>query len=134
MQSLHGPTTPPVAFSSQTNRNLLNQRGHGSRFNRGGTRGRGRGRGGRTPHCQLCRTDGHYANNCPNLSAFAQQSTSPSDLAKAFHAQCHVTNSGPDWVGDTGATDHMADPTVPLINAAPYKGPLNETGGGPRSM
>ncbi|GJV65498.1 reverse transcriptase domain-containing protein, partial [Tanacetum coccineum] len=32
----------------------------------------GRGRGGRhPPHCQLCRTNGHYASSCPSLHTYA---------------------------------------------------------------
>ncbi|KAM0025076.1 hypothetical protein Hdeb2414_s0021g00570181 [Helianthus debilis subsp. tardiflorus] len=72
LQSLHGSTPPPVAFSSYTNRNPKNNRGRGNRFTRGGgSQSRARGRGGRGPHYQLCRVDRHYANNCRNLSEFA---------------------------------------------------------------
>ncbi|PWA53009.1 zinc finger, CCHC-type, Gag-polypeptide of LTR copia-type [Artemisia annua] len=72
-------------------------------------RGRGRGQGRRTPHCQLCRTNGHYASACPDLSTYATRASSSDDsLAKAFHALCHVTTNTPDWHVDSGATDHMS--------------------------
>lgn len=37
--------------------------------------------------CQLCRTNGHYATECPKLVTFAQQSfTSDANLAQSFQA------------------------------------------------
>nr|GFC11535.1 hypothetical protein [Tanacetum cinerariifolium] len=61
----------PVAFvatsthgSSSHNAN----RGRGGRTQYRGGSNRGHGRGNRRPpHCQLCRTDGHYAPQCPDL-------------------------------------------------------------------
>ncbi|KAF5757374.1 putative RNA-directed DNA polymerase [Helianthus annuus] len=125
--SLHGNTTPPAAFHAQQNRGSSTQgrgRGFSSRGNYSrGSHGKGRGQNRRPPHCQLCRTNGHYASACPNLRSYATQAP-PSDesLAKAFHAQCHVTSDGPDWTADSGATDHMSPTHDSLHHSTPYKG------------
>ncbi|KAM0036814.1 putative RNA-directed DNA polymerase [Helianthus debilis subsp. tardiflorus] len=123
IQSLYGSTSPIVAFNARVDRTQFNNHGCGARSPRGG-----RGHGRRPPHCQLCRKDGHFANNCPQLASFTQQAPgNDSELAKAFLAQCHVTTSGPDWsVADTGATDHMLNSTDNIIKPEPYLGPNNE--------
>ncbi|KAJ0550750.1 putative RNA-directed DNA polymerase [Helianthus annuus] len=126
-QSIHGTSTPPAAFHVQNNRGSSTpSRGRGSssrgNFSRG-SNGRGRGQGRRPPHCQLCRTNGHYASACPSLRTYAAQASQYDEsLAKAFHAQCHVTNDGPDWNADTGATDHMTPTRESLHHSVPYKG------------
>ncbi|PWA91410.1 hypothetical protein CTI12_AA080840 [Artemisia annua] len=90
---------------------------------RGSSRGRGRGQQQRRPpHCQLCRTNGHYASACPELHSFASKAPSDESLVKAFHAQCHVTDDSPDWRADSGATDYMVPPTDSVHNSTPYKG------------
>ncbi|PWA40684.1 zinc finger, CCHC-type, Gag-polypeptide of LTR copia-type [Artemisia annua] len=87
LQSLHGSIPPPAAFFSQQQTHSSSTRG-GSR---GGNQNGGRGRGGRRPpHCQLCRTNGHYASACPSLHTYASNaSTSDANLAQAFTSQCH---------------------------------------------
>ncbi|GJS79153.1 putative RNA-directed DNA polymerase [Tanacetum coccineum] len=103
MLSLHGTSTPPVAFQVQ-NTTSNNSHGRGGSFSSRGTssRGRGRGQNRRPPHCQLCRTNGYYASACPSLATYATQaSTTDESLAKAFHAQCHVTTNSPDWHVDS---------------------------------
>lgn len=74
MASIHSNVaTTPVAFTANTtaasrNPSNYNSRGRGGKTSRGGG---GRGRGGRRPpHCQLCRTNGHYASSCPDLSSY----------------------------------------------------------------
>ncbi|KAJ0939438.1 putative RNA-directed DNA polymerase [Helianthus annuus] len=129
LQSIHGAVTPPAAFHAQQQReSSTSSRGRGS--SRGnssrGSYGRGRGTTRRPPHCQLCRTNGHYATACPNLHTFASQAPSTDEaLAKAFHAKCHVTDDSPDWTGDSGATDHMTPAKECLHHSAPYKGSEN---------
>ncbi|GJV12899.1 hypothetical protein Tco_1354440 [Tanacetum coccineum] len=50
------------------------------------------------PHCQLCRTNGHYASSCPSLHTYASNAaTSDANLAQAFTSQCHVTQGHPDY-------------------------------------
>ncbi|KAF5800218.1 putative RNA-directed DNA polymerase [Helianthus annuus] len=112
MHSFPGQQSPPVAFTAQSSRSGNSRSNSGSNYsNRGRGRGRGEGRGRtrRPPQCQLCRTDGYYANACPNLASFAKQASSAdANLAHAFHAQCHVTvtdEDHPDWAGDTGAIE-----------------------------
>ncbi|KAJ0938485.1 putative RNA-directed DNA polymerase [Helianthus annuus] len=132
MQSMHGGETPPVAFQAQQSRG----RGRGSSAR--GSSGRGysnnRGRGSsygqnrRLPHCQLCRTNGHYANACPQLASFASHASTDESLAKAFHAKCHVTDDSPDWGADSGATDYMVPPSASVQNSAPYKGSGKQAG------
>lgn len=121
LKSLHGTQTTPVAFSANASSNHNHEsRGKGtSRYTRGGGRGRGR----RKPHCQLCRTDGHYANMCPQLPQFASKAApTETDIAKAFQAQCHVASNSPDWFVDTGATDHMTSNPANVTNTTPYPG------------
>ncbi|PWA38004.1 zinc finger, CCHC-type, Gag-polypeptide of LTR copia-type [Artemisia annua] len=101
LQSLHGTASPPAAFHAQNNRESSTQTRGRASFPRGNSvRGRGRNSSTRwPPHCQLCRTNGHYASACPSLHTFASQANlSDESIAKAFHAQCHVTNDTPDWV------------------------------------
>lgn len=128
LQSLHGTPTPPAAFHVQNTNNNYAQ-GRGRSVNSHGNNSRGRGRGRRPPHCQLCRTNGHYASSCPNLHTYATKANSSDDsLAKAFHAQCHVTTNTPDWHADSGATDHMTPTCDSLNHVAPYPGSENQTG------
>ncbi|KAM0034774.1 putative transcription factor interactor and regulator CCHC(Zn) family [Helianthus debilis subsp. tardiflorus] len=79
------------------------------------------------PVCQLCGKTGHLASQCWHLASFAA-SVSPSDeqMAQAFHAQCHLNPSVPDWTSDTGATTHMLPNTTPLQNSSPVSGSSNE--------
>ncbi|KAI3494498.1 hypothetical protein L1887_40746 [Cichorium endivia] len=116
-RSIHGSATPPVAFTAQTRPSNPN-RGRGGR-----SYGGGRGRGRRPPRCQLCRDEGHYASVCPRLATYANYAPgSDADLAKAFHAQCHVSTTGPDWFVDSGATDHMTPSTESVSQPTPYSG------------
>ncbi|GKD85196.1 zinc finger, CCHC-type containing LTR copia-type gag-polypeptide [Tanacetum coccineum] len=120
--SLHdtNTTTPPAAFNAQ---HTINKSGHGrgQAFTSRGNTSRGRGR--RTPHCQLCRTNGHCASSCPNLSTYATRAASTDEsLAQAFHAKCHVTTNNPDWHVDSGATDHMTPNFESLHHSTPYQG------------
>ena len=88
-RSLHGTASPLAAFSTHTGP-PVSSRGRGGHAFRGG-------RGRRPPHCQLCRKEGHYASACPLLSLHATHKPgSDMNLAKAFHAQCHVTTNAPD--------------------------------------
>ncbi|KAK1417226.1 hypothetical protein QVD17_26351 [Tagetes erecta] len=116
--TLHPPTPPTVAFVAQqthhrssgspANRSRSGSTGSGS-YNRGSNPSKGTRR---PPHCQLCRTNGHYANKCPKLSSFVASTSDSEGIARAFHAQCHVSNDDePDWIADTGADIHMTDNT-----------------------
>lgn len=41
----------------------------------------------RSPHCQLCRKEGYYATQCPDLSSFETQSPqADANLATTFHS------------------------------------------------
>ncbi|KAK1408669.1 hypothetical protein QVD17_40643 [Tagetes erecta] len=121
LKSIHASSIAPVVFTAESS-NRNNTRGN-FRSNRGGRNG-GRGRGRRPPHCQLCRTDGHYANQCPSLAQYATKaSPTDSDIAKAFHAQCNIGTPIPDWFVDTGATDHMTNNPDVVPNATPFHGP-----------
>lgn len=113
LASLHGSNNPShAAFTArlQGSSNRGSYRG----------RGRGRGRGRRPPHCQLCRTDGHYAPACPNLMSFTQGSSSNlANLAQAFHNNSNVT---PDWYVDSGAMAHMSPSPASVDSSHPYGG------------
>ncbi|KAM0068492.1 putative RNA-directed DNA polymerase [Helianthus debilis subsp. tardiflorus] len=124
--AINPPSTPSVAFVAQTNqaRNTSSSQNRGSRrgqatgsYNRGPQSNFSNSSSNtprRPPHCQLCRTNGHYANKCPKLSSFIASASGNEDIARAFHAQCHVQNEdAPDWAADTGADRHMTDDTGP---------------------
>ncbi|XP_023752981.1 uncharacterized protein LOC111901355 [Lactuca sativa] len=80
VHSLHGSSTPQVAFSAS---HQFPAASHNSscgwgKSGRGGSNdysGAHVGQGRRSPHCQLCRTDGLYANMCPQLPTYAKQSS-----------------------------------------------------------
>ncbi|KAJ9544175.1 hypothetical protein OSB04_023882 [Centaurea solstitialis] len=123
LQAIHGSSTPAVAFSAQQHKffaqppqlaapqqpsvrssNLgqqpyLAQRGFNGgyrrRSGRGFRGGRGRGRGRRPPHCQLCRTDGHYANTCPQLMSFARNPR-PNHMVSSRASVSHIEPSTGD--------------------------------------
>ncbi|GKF29435.1 putative RNA-directed DNA polymerase, partial [Tanacetum coccineum] len=103
LNSIHGSTTPTVAFvasqshrpSNATHGSFSNGRGLGS--SRCGF-SNGTGRGHWLLHCQICRKDGHYANKCPNIASFSVHARSiNANLAQAFNAKCHVTDNAMDW-------------------------------------
>nr|GEV64013.1 putative zinc finger, CCHC-type [Tanacetum cinerariifolium] len=100
LQSLHGTPTPPAAFHVETTNNNSAQ-GQGRSYSNRGNHSRGRGRG----------------HNRPYSSPSSDES-----LAKAFHAQCHVTTNTPDWHVDSGATDHMTPACDSLHHSSPYPG------------
>ncbi|GKB85874.1 retrovirus-related pol polyprotein from transposon RE1 [Tanacetum coccineum] len=135
LKSIHGTSSsvPPAAFVAQSaplsyqrssGRNSSQQRG-GSNGNRGG-----RGRGRRPPHCQLCRTDGHYADKCPDIERIISQRSksfsNTANLAQAFQANCNLdsTKTPPpsDWYVDSGASAHMTPSTSNLDSFVPYSG------------
>lgn len=73
---VNGIVVRPVAFNAQasnsftsSSRRASTHRGRGNCFS-------GSGRGCRSPHCQLCRKDVHYATQCPDLSTFAHRGPS----------------------------------------------------------
>ncbi|KAJ9556147.1 hypothetical protein OSB04_010761 [Centaurea solstitialis] len=122
-QALHRSSSPTVAFTATHQSQPSAGRGRGGRSSRAPNQNGGRGRGRRPPHCQLCRTNGHYANLCPQLSSFASRPPAVNDeLAKAFAAHCHVTTATPDWYVDSGATDHMTATSDNVTNATPASG------------
>uniref|UniRef100_A0A2N9HRT6 Uncharacterized protein n=1 Tax=Fagus sylvatica TaxID=28930 RepID=A0A2N9HRT6_FAGSY len=122
-RSLEPSTTTAAAFTA-TNRGRTNNHGHpslnrGNQWSRSSTHGsnssnRGRsnsGQGRRPPRCQICRTEGHYADRCHQRYA---RNDSSAHLAEAFSTSCSL--SGPeasDWYLDTGASAHMTtDPST----------------------
>ncbi|KAJ0865169.1 putative RNA-directed DNA polymerase [Helianthus annuus] len=127
LHSLHPPAPPPVAFVAQTQRSSNSRSGSGSgsgskSYSRGQPQTNSSNRPRRPPHCQLCRTNGHYANKCPKLSSFVIGSSGDDNIAHAFHAKCHVSDDGPDWTTDSGADLHMTNDTGNLHSFSPYTG------------
>lgn len=102
------PISQALFISTQTHGGFFNGRGRGNSNgskNWGGFSGCS-GLGHRSPHCQLCRKDGHYANKCPNLQMFATHPfTHDVNIASAF--QSLYVDSSPHWYVDLGATSHM---------------------------
>ncbi|KAM0058671.1 putative RNA-directed DNA polymerase [Helianthus debilis subsp. tardiflorus] len=126
--SLHGSNPAPspaafMAYQQQSRSQFRGGRGRSARGQspRGGYSSRGRGR--RSPHCQLCRNDGHYASSCPDLASYANKSShSAANLAQAFHADCTLNDYTPDWNSDSGATLHMAPSPNDVDSSVPYRG------------
>ncbi|GJT37422.1 putative RNA-directed DNA polymerase [Tanacetum coccineum] len=132
LTSPHGSTsTSPVAFVTDHSRPSYTSRGRGQ-----SSRGGGHGRGRRTPYCQLCRTDGHYASHCPKLASYATKAASlDANLANAFHAQCDLSDTTPDWyVTDSGASTHMTSSPDILPNAYPHIGNQTVTFGNGQTL
>ncbi|GJV19273.1 retrovirus-related pol polyprotein from transposon TNT 1-94 [Tanacetum coccineum] len=130
LKSLHGSAAPPAPLFSQQSgsRSSQGRQQRQQNYSRGGGRASnsngGRGRGGRRPpHCQLCRTNGHYASSCPSLHTYASNAaTSDANLAQAFTSQCHVTQGHPDWYVDSGAMAHMTSSPDNVSHSAPHSG------------
>ncbi|GJT08980.1 retrovirus-related pol polyprotein from transposon RE1 [Tanacetum coccineum] len=82
LQSISDSFVAPVAFNTTHRSSIDSSRGRGSIRDRSlyhGSFNRGRGRGTRRPpHCQLCRTKGHYANEFPDLATYARAHMTPS--------------------------------------------------------
>lgn len=83
LKSLHGSTHTIAAFSAvRPSIASPNKPRTSIRSLRGGSQG-----GPRHSNGQLCRTDGHYVNFCPQLSSFVAKTTIPGIyIANAFHA------------------------------------------------
>ncbi|XP_071694579.1 uncharacterized protein [Rutidosis leptorrhynchoides] len=96
-----------------------NNHGRGRRNNNHYSFSTGQGR--RAPHCQLCRTNGHYASVCPKLPTCARQ-VHVVNPAHAFHSGCHITNNPHVWCVDSGATTHMTPSSSILDSHTPYTG------------
>nr|GEU38958.1 putative zinc finger, CCHC-type [Tanacetum cinerariifolium] len=130
LTSLHGSTsTSPIAFVTNHSQPSYTSRGRGQSSCGGG-------RGRRTPHCQLCRTDGHYASNCPKLASYATKAASlDANLTNAFHAQCDLSDTIPDWyVKDSRASNHMTSSPDSLPNASPHIGNQTVTFGNGQTL
>ncbi|KAK1424653.1 hypothetical protein QVD17_19987 [Tagetes erecta] len=84
------------------------------------TKGNQHNRPLRPPHCQLCRTQGHYASTCPTLASYANFVASSDD--NLAHAQCHSSTHAPYWYVDSGASDHMTASPDGVLNPTPPKG------------
>ncbi|KAJ0913232.1 putative RNA-directed DNA polymerase [Helianthus annuus] len=137
VKSLHGPQSHAAAFSASSQQQGANRSSlaHGSQPTRGPGFGPAKSRPNnyrnnksrqprssgpfnsrhnqnqnntrRPPICQLCRTPGCYATQCPKLATFATSATLSEDhLASAFHAQCNVNE--PDWTCDTGSANQAS--------------------------
>lgn len=69
LSSVNGSTSPPVSFHTTTSSGLGNSSNNRGRSS--SREGSFRGRGRRPPICQLCRKEGHYATQCPDLPSFS---------------------------------------------------------------
>uniref|UniRef100_A0A251UMJ3 Putative ribonuclease H-like domain-containing protein n=1 Tax=Helianthus annuus TaxID=4232 RepID=A0A251UMJ3_HELAN len=139
IKNLHGiHEKPTAAFMAQSHAQRPNIHGSSYRPNRASqvqyrlnrphfynNRGSNKsfGRQNRNPMCQLCRKSGHYASQCFQLASYATAATpSQEQLAQAFHSQCHINSTVPDWTSDTGATTHMLPNNTSLQNSTPTQG------------
>ncbi|KAJ0926327.1 putative RNA-directed DNA polymerase [Helianthus annuus] len=148
IKNLHGThDKPTVAFTAQGHTQRPNTQGNSYRQNRAShahfrpnrpnffnNRGSNRsyGRQNRNPICQLCRKSGHYASQCFQLASYATAAVpSQEQLAQAFHSQCHINSTIPDWTSDTGATTHMLPNNNSLQNSTPTQGSTNQANPSP---
>ncbi|KAJ0754857.1 putative transcription factor interactor and regulator CCHC(Zn) family [Helianthus annuus] len=147
MKNLHGTSDTPIAAftaqssntrpqvfgqNSRTNRPYMANRPNRPSFNNHRGMNRSFGRQTRPPVCQLCRKTGHSAAQCFQLASFAQTTPpTPDQLAQAFHAQCQLNSTIPDWTSDTGATTHMLPNSDNLSHSTPTQGPANQANASP---
>ncbi|KAJ0808389.1 putative transcription factor interactor and regulator CCHC(Zn) family [Helianthus annuus] len=143
-QSNFGGSTANSGHQFKSNRSNYNTRSNRTNYNSrfGGQSGnffRGQNKTNRPPFnnfqrptCQLCNKHGHSAAQCFHLASFAQSTASPDQLAQAFHAQCQLNATVPDWTSDTGATTHMLPNASPLQNTVPMQGSTNQENASPR--
>ena len=128
------PTQNSPSFADFSNKSFNNNGQHGrNRFQNGnnyGNRpqfGRSRYRG----RCQICKQEGHSASNC-NYRYTRSDSTNSDNLSAQF-AGVHVSELtaptegtldcvSPHWLGDTGATNHMASNTDLVQQPLPFNG------------
>lgn len=128
ISSLHDSQTSPVAFSTQhqsSRQQSYRGRGRSNGFKNGRSYSRGAvsscGRGQRSPHCQLCRQNGHCASSCPDLATYAKQSSySAVNLGHAFHVDCKIKETTSDWYVNSGATAYMAPSPTHVDSSTPY--------------
>ncbi|KAJ9542859.1 LOW QUALITY PROTEIN: hypothetical protein OSB04_029365 [Centaurea solstitialis] len=118
MQSIAAATPPPTtSFVTQTHPRSSQSFPHNSR---GGGRGCGRGK---RPYCQICRTNGHYADRCEQrYNRPPPTSKNMAHLAEAFSAACSINGDQSDWFMDSGASAHMTSSSSNLDSAKPYFG------------
>jgi hypothetical protein len=109
-----------VAFvASNRNSHKLNQRNYSSRNPQGRTGGHGRGQG-RPSRCQICRVEGHYADQCKQRYNFHGHAPE-AQLAKALTSSCSISgNEASDWYLDTGALAHMTSAHCNLDQSTSY--------------
>uniref|UniRef100_A0A2N9HM89 Integrase catalytic domain-containing protein n=1 Tax=Fagus sylvatica TaxID=28930 RepID=A0A2N9HM89_FAGSY len=126
-RSLEPSATTAAAFTA-TSRGRASNHGHfssnrsnqqGRSNNHSSNRGRSNsGQGRRPPRCQICRTEGHYADRCHQRYA---RTDSSAHLAEAFNASCSLSETNPsDWYLDTGASAHMTPAQATLDQSTTY--------------
>lgn len=130
IQSIHGTSTPAVAFVSQQSHqpssrwSVLVLSGRLLSSNYIG----GRGRGGRHPlHCQLCRKNGHYLFSCPNLHIYMPQTPCPHMLIlhKTFSRNAMSLKDIQTGVFDSSVTTPMTPSSENVSTSSPYSGKLH---------
>lgn len=72
LRYVHGSTSSPVAFNAHPSDSLASSNRGSYRGGRGGRSGV-RGRGRRSPHCQLCKKDCDYVTECLDLTIFSHR-------------------------------------------------------------
>lgn len=86
-------------------------------------RSKGRGRGGRfnsRPYCQICQTPGHTEQKC--YHRFDQKYQNSSYNTSVYYSSPDIT-ANPDWLFDSGATNHVTSDSNNLINKSEFNGP-----------
>ena len=112
-----GPSAYMVHSSAYSNRHARpynNQNRYKGGHSNGGNRGKQQSR--RSPRCQICREEGHYATNCK-----IRYTKSDANLVEAL-ATCTISNDTADWYTDTGASAHMTPDVSQLDSIEPYTG------------
>ncbi|CAH9140861.1 unnamed protein product [Cuscuta epithymum] len=72
------------------------------------------------PRCQICRTEGHFASDCPDRYHRSHSDNTHANLAEAFHSVSLQSSDSPDWYMDSGASSHMTSTSSQLASVSPY--------------
>ncbi|KAF9673911.1 hypothetical protein SADUNF_Sadunf10G0073100 [Salix dunnii] len=128
------PTHHSPSFADLSNKPFNNNVQHGkNRFHTGNNSGN-RSQFGRSCYrgrCQICKQEGHSASNCNYC--YTRPNSNNSDNLFAQFAGVHVSDlTAPTegsldcvsshWLGDTGATNHMASNTDLVQQPLPFNG------------
>ncbi|CAH9137250.1 unnamed protein product, partial [Cuscuta epithymum] len=78
------------------------------------------------PRCQICKIDGHFANDCPDRFVRTGSASNAAQLAEAFNAVSLNSAESSDWYVDSGASSHMTADKSALDHTEPYTAQIHK--------